>query len=129
MTDNTPTNETSYGDGTVHAKIVLDRSGSVAPIAAATTRASTANLARATARWVFPQPGWPRNSTGRPASMNRSMARSSTRRRPNGRLELEIELPDRLAEREPGETQPGGETPVADRVGLFRDAPPEELDV
>jgi len=47
----------------------------------------------------------------------------------DGRLELEVELVDRLAEREAGVAQPGGEPPVPGRGGLLGDELGEELDV
>jgi hypothetical protein len=47
----------------------------------------------------------------------------------DGGLELEVELGDGLAEREPGVAQPRREAPVAGGVGLFGDQAAEELDV
>jgi hypothetical protein len=47
----------------------------------------------------------------------------------DGGLELEVELGDGLAEREPGVAEPGGEPAVAGGVGLFGDETAEELDV
>lgn len=47
----------------------------------------------------------------------------------DGRLELEVEVVDGLAEREPGVAQPGCETPVAGRCCLLRDQTGEKLDV
>jgi hypothetical protein len=83
-------------------------------------------VAIATARWVLPQPGWPRNRTGRHEPQRGEVVDEAA---VDGRLELEVELGDRLAEREPGVTQPGREPPVPGRRCLFGDEPGEELDV
>ncbi len=77
-------------------------------------------VARATARWVLPQPGWPRNRIG-PVLVDEPQRREVLDEfAVDGGLELVVEVVDGLAEREPRVAQPGSQAPVPGRRWLAR---------
>ena len=81
--------------------------GEVAPVAGLDRR-----VARATARWVLPHPGWPKNRIG--SVLLDETQRGQVARRACGRRSAgtEVEVGQGPPEGEPGEAQPCGQLPV-----------------